>query len=377
MRGHIRKRGVGYQIVVDIGRDPLTGKRKQKSVGGFKTKKEAEKALAEMIAKVEKGEYFEETNMTLEEYLNKWLEYTKYNVSENTYIFYKEITTKRLIPMLGKIELKKLKAINIQTFLTEILNSENVSPTTVRHYYNVLNIALNQAVKMQLIQINPCNSVIPPKKKENKINVLTPEQVKILLDFTKESEFSVMYIPLHLALFCGLRRGEILGLQWNNVDFENNLIRISDNMVKVGTKAKMTTPKSDNSVRTVAILNETVNILKQHRKKQLENKLLFGSQYNDTNFVCTWPDGRHLKPDYLTHTLKKLLKKCNLPDIRFHDLRHTHATLLLMQGVNPKIVAERLGHSKVDITLDTYSHVLPEMQQEAVRKLDELFKKAK
>lgn len=377
MRGSVRKHGSGWQIRVDIEPDPLTGKRRQKAIGGFKTKKEAEKALAELISKIEKGEYFEQKEMPLSEYLKKWLAHVKHNISESTYVFYKDIINKILIPNLGNVNISKLKPIIIQNFLNEKLEEGDLSPTTVRHYYNVLNIALNQAVKWQIIENNPCFAVTPPKKRDAIPNVLNPEQVKILLDYTKESEFSVMYIPLHLALFCGLRRGEILGLQWDDVDFKNQVIRIRNNVVKVGNESKLTTPKTDNSIRTVAIMPETVKILKQHKKKQKEHQLLLGESYHKSNFVCTWEDGRTIRPDYLTHTLKKLLKKCNLPNIRFHDLRHTHATLLLMQGVNPKIVSERLGHSKVDITLDTYSHVLPEMQKEAVDKLEKLFKEAK
>lgn len=372
MRGHIRKRGAGYQIVVELGKDE-NGKRKQKAIGGFKKQKEAEKALAELIAKIEKGDYYEHKELLLSDYLNQWYnDYAKHNVSEVTLVFYKDIIDRILIPYIGKIQIAKLKPLQIQSFLSKILEGD-ISSTTARHYYNVLNIALNQAVKWQIIDVNPCNAVEPPKKEKRKLDVLTPFEVEKLLEYTKTCEFSVMYVPITLAIMAGLRRGEILGLEWSNFDSEKGLLRITNNMVKVGSEVKMTTPKTDKSVRTVALLPSTVELLKQHRIKQIENRLLLGDDYIKNNFVCTWPNGKTIRPDYITHTLKKLLKKCDLPDIRFHDLRHTHATLLLLQGVNPKIVSERLGHSKVDITLDTYSHVLPEMQKEAVEKLENLF----
>ncbi|TDT63384.1 site-specific integrase [Fonticella tunisiensis] len=375
MRGHIRKRGAGYQIVVDVGRDPLTGKRKQKSVGGFKTKKEAEKALAELIAKIEQGEYVEYKNSTLKDFLLKWLENKKPLLKPTTYIFYEKIVNNILIPGLGSTELSKLKPIHIQSFISKLYEREDINSTTIKHYYTTLKTALNQAVKWQLIPSNPCEAVEPPKREKKKMQVLTPEQVNLLLDYAHNSQ-EVMHIPLLLALTCGLRRGEIIALKWSNVNLEKGHIIISESAaIRKNGKNIILDTKTDAGERIVELPSFVIPILKQHRKKQLENKLLFGSEYKDTNLVCSWPNGEELKPDYITHAFKKLLRKLELPDIRFHDLRHTHATLLLLQGVNPKIVSERLGHASIDITLDIYSHVLPTMQKEAAEKLNDLFLK--
>lgn len=183
-----------------------------------------------------------------------------------------------------------------------------------------------------------------------------------------------MYLPLVLALTCGMRRGEILGLQWDDIDFNSNTININNNLIYTKENdLELVSPKTDTSVGIIAMLPLTIDALKEAQKKQKENKLLFGEKYNKNNFVCTWNDRRPIRPDYATNTIKKLLKKCELPDIRFHDLRHTHATLLLLKKVNPKVVSERLRHSDISITLNTYSHVLPQMQEEAVSKLSEIF----
>lgn len=371
--GYIRKRSNGWSYTVSLGLNLKTNEYKQKSKGGFKTKAECKAAMVEIENKINKNEYFEESKITLESYLNEWLDNIRYNIAESTYVFYKDIVDRILIKNLGKIQIEKLKALQIQSFLTNMINKNVLSTTTVRHYYNVLNIALNQAVKWQIIQMNPCNLVEAPKKQKAKIAVLKPNEVDKLLLYTKKSEYKVMYIPLVLALTCGMRRGEILGLQWEDVDLEKGITKIKHNLVKVGTSCKLTTPKTDSSIRTIALLPTTIKVLKEYK----ENKKIIKIN-KDYDYVCCWENGEPIKPDYPSHTLKVLLERCNLPHIRFHDLRHTHATMLLMQNVNVKVVSERLGHSKIDMTLDTYSHVLPQMQQEAVDKLEDLlFKKAK
>lgn len=254
-------------------------------------------------------------------------------------------------------------------------NSER-STAAVRHFYDVLNITLSQAVKWQIISTNPCIHVQPPNNKNKRIKMLTPEQVEILLEYTKASEFNVMYMPILLALTYGMRRVEILDLKWEDVDSESGLLHIRNNLQMIKGEFVLLPTKTDLSQSSVALLPSTISILKQYENGQKVFKMAFKSEYTNCGYVCSRLDGSPLRPDYLTKTIKKLLEKCNLPDIRFHDLRHTHATLLLMAGINPKVVAERLGHSKVDMTLDTYSHVLSQMQKEAAEKLDErLFKR--
>jgi integrase len=173
-----------------------------------------------------------------------------------------------------------------------------------------------------------------------------------------------------------MRRGEILGLKWEDIDWNNNVLMVRNNLQFIKGEFILTDTKTNAGQRPVKLPPSTSAELKLHQKKQEWYMRTCKSNYKNKDdkgnliFVCTWEDGRNINPDYVTHTIKTLLEKCDLPDIRFHDLRHTHATLLLQQGVNTKVVSERLGHSKISITLDTYSHVLPNMQQEAADAID-------
>lgn len=369
MRGHIRKRGNKWCAVVDVGRDPKTGKRKQKWLSGFNSPQEAERALIDFLAKFNTGQYADSQNMTVETYLQKWLnDYAKLNVAKTTYDTYED-AVKHIVPRLGKIKLEKLRPIDIQSFVTELFK-EGVSIRSIRYYYAVLNVALNTAISWQLLAVNPCKGVILPSKNKTKVKTLNKQQVDILLEGAKDTP---LYIPVLLALTCGLRRGEILGLRWDNINLQNNTIKITQSIVQTPSGEILEKePKSKSGVRTIAIPEKTAKELEALLKKQAENKLALGPEYKDGNFVVCWDNGEPYRPDYITHAFKKLVKKLGLPDIRFHDLRHTHASLLLEEGVHPKVVQERLGHSSISVTLDTYSHVAPNLQQEAAKKIDEI-----
>lgn len=376
MRGSIRKHGKGYQIRLDWGIDPVTKKRRQKTKSGFLTKADAEKELAKLLVQAQNKNFNNiDSTISMENYLNRWLDYSKNNIEESTYVFYRKIILNTLIPYFGEIRLDKLNSMHIQDFLTSKYDEGKVSKTTIRHYYTVLNIALNQAIKWNMIDVNPTRSIDPPKKDKKKFNVLELHEIEKLMNYTKTSKFSLLYLAFHLAIFAGLRRGEIIGLQWEDINFENKFISVRNNRIRVARGYKMSTPKTDKSVRTVALLDSTINLLKEAKVEQNKNKLLFGQEYykeENYDFVCCWPNGKPLDGEYVSDTFKKIIRKLEFDDIRFHDLRHTHATLLLSQGVNPKIVSERLGHSSIGITLDTYSHVLPNMQQEAINKLENI-----
>jgi integrase len=372
MRGSIRKRGTSYQIRVNLGVDPVTCKNKEISKSGFKTKKEAEKALNELINSIESGTFIEDKKVLLKDIFELWLDTAKTSVEQSTYCFYEDIVYRILIKELGNIPALKINSMQVQKFLNKYINEKKLSPTTVRHYYNTLNIALNYAKKHKVIRDNPCEDVDPPKPKKGNIAVLDLEQVHTLLKYTKTSVFPFMYMPILLAVTCGMRRGEILGLKWSNVDLDNAVISITAARVKAGKQTVESTPKTGSSIRKIDLLPSTIEIFKQWEKQQRMFKWNLGEDYLDEDYVCTWSDGRPLKPDYISQTSSIILKKANLPHIRFHDLRHTHATLLLLNNTNPKIVAERLGHKDVYITLDTYSHLLPTMQKGAAKDLDNM-----
>nr|WP_236905077.1 site-specific integrase [Clostridium formicaceticum] len=192
--------------------------------------------------------------------------------------------------------------------------------------------------------------------------------METLLNACKDTQ---VYLPVFLAVTTGMRRAEIAGLRWSDVDYENKMIYIKNSLQRINGELTLVPTKTDRSRRAIALLDMVAKTLKQYKVLHAKNKLMLGEEYQDLDFVCAWPDGRPTSCDYITNEFVKLRDKLDIPKIRFHDLRHTHATLLLKMGVNPKIVQERLGHSTISTTMDIYSHALPEMQKEAAEKLEE------
>lgn len=385
----IKKRGDTWTYVVDVGRNPVTGKRKRKSKGGFKTKGACRTAASLILTELEKGTYFEIEKITFEDYMKRYLKSVKPQIKEKTYRLYEYVTRVHLVPTFGKMELSKIKPLHIQDFYNKSL--ETLSGVTVRHFHNVLNMAFNQAIKWQIVNFNPCDSVERPKIKKRQLTVWTAEQLIRFLDRIKNT---TIYLPVLLAASTGMREAEICGLTWKCVDLDNKIIYVENQLQLIGKKLEIVDLKTSGSNRNITISDSIVAILKNIHKKQDENKDYFKENYNRNDFVVCKDDGSPYNPEYISGNFKRVLyeykhtikindetKKMNLCDelqiplIRFHDLRHTHATLLLKANTNPKVVAERLGHSTVKMTLDTYSHVLPSMQKEAADKLNDIFLK--
>jgi len=370
MRGHLRKRGNKWSFVIDAGTNP-DGSRKQKWYSGYDTKVEAEKALTEVLSKLNKGIYVDSKNLTVEEYLNLWIsEYAETNVKPKTYRSYKDTVEKYLIPNLGRKKLEKLTPVEIQSYLNIKIKEGELSNTTILYHYKVLKQSLNQAIKWQLLNYNPCNAVDPPKKSKKEMKVLDEFEIELLLDHVKKEK---IYLPVLLALTTGMRRGEICGLKWSDVDFINNVIYVSKALQMIEGTLTLVEPKTQKSNRSVAVPENVMEVLKAERKKQIEYRMILGETYKNNNFVCSWDDGRPINPDYISKTFPKIRRKLGL-EVRFHDLRHTHATMLLKQNIHPKVVQERLGHSSIGITMDTYSHVSPDMQKEAAKKIGNIIK---
>lgn len=371
MRGHIRKRGKKWCAIIDVGNDPVTGKRKQKWLSGFKTKKEAEVALAEFIQQYNSGSYIDNKGITVSDYLDKWFhDYVEIKLAPRTQSRYLEIINNYFIPEFGHMKLSDLRPFHIQDHYSKAI--DKLSPSTVLYHHRVLHKALKMAVKWQYLMHNPADNVEPPSAKRKDFTVLSTEQIDTLLQYLKEKNH-VLYIPIVLAIMTGMRRGEICGLQWQDVDLDSGLIQIKHQLQRINGELILRETKTAGSRRPIALDDITISLLKAHRQQQRENRILFGPAYqiDNFNYVCTWPDGKLIDPDYISHAFPKILETLNLPSIRFHDLRHTSATMLLKAGINPKVVSERLGHTDIRITLNTYSHVLPNMQKEAAEKLAE------
>ncbi len=385
MRGSVKsretKRGVVYDIVFDLGRDPVTGKRRQKRIRGFKTKKEAEAALAQAIAEVERGTYIDPAKVTVAEFLKHWFAGHSGKLSPTTKRRYEDIIEHHLIPGLGQVPLSKLTPLQIEAFLQRLLKEGRCSkhksappglaPSSVAYVYRVLHRALEQAVEWEMLPRNPASKVKPPRAARKEPRVLAEEEVARLLDSLRET---YLYLPAFLAVFTGLRLGEILGLRWEDVDLENMVLHVRQASVQVKAgEPCFKEPKTAKGRRSVDISPAVARELRAHRKKQLEWKLRAGSAWQETGLVCTWENGEPINPPSLGSSFRRKAREAGLA-ISFHDLRHTHASLLLKAGVPLKVVQERLGHSQITVTGDTYTHLLPTMQREAALKLEQLLK---
>lgn len=369
MKGYFRKRGNTWSYTVDVGKDPATGKRKQKSKGGFKTKKEAQQALNEVMSKVYKGDYQEPEKMNIKEFMNEWLEvYAKNKVKETTLKNYKRAVDSRIVPALGMIQVNELKNHHAQKFVNDLIE-EGLSARYIEYCMTVLHGAFENAVKKEILDKNPTKYVEMPRARKRDYKTWSSEQVKQFMRYAKLE--SLLYYPIFLtAVGTGMRRGELLGLTWDNIDFDKGDITVRQSLIYDEEGFRFSTPKTEGSIRAIALDDNLCKELKKHQIKQKEMKLLFGQGYDDHNLVFAREDGKPMYPRQLAIVFNRIIKQANVPKIRIHDLRHTHATLLLELGVNPKIVAERLGHSSVKITLDVYSHVTTEMQKDTAKKLE-------
>ena len=374
MKGHLRKRGKeSWAIVFDLGRDDA-GKRKQKWHSFRGKKKDAQAELARLINEVNTGEYIEPSKLPLREYLDRWLkDYAQHGVAPKTLERYRQIIDKNIKPALGGCVLSKLKPLHIQSFYSDALDKGRkdgkggLSAQTVLHFHRLLHRALGQAVRWQLLVRNPADAVEPPRPERKEMVALDDKGTAQLL---KRLEGSQMYVPVVIAVTTGLRRGEFLALRWTDVDLEGGQVTVNQAIEQTKEGLRFKTPKTDRSRRNVALPSFVVEILQAHKREQAEMRLKLGPAYENNNLVFPRLDGTIWPPDSFSTTFASFVRRSKLPHVRLHDLRHSHATQLLLQGVHPKVVSERLGHSKVSITLDTYSHVLPGMQEDAAEKID-------
>lgn len=369
MRGHIRKRAKdSWTVVVELPRDPETGKRRQKWVTVKGTKRDAERVLAEVAAQVTAGTFAApRAKLSLGEYLDQWYEACHTGVRLNTQGCWQR-AIKHWKEVLGGAPLARLTALDIQRALARL--PEHLSGASRHTFFGVLRSALGQAVKWGLLPRNPAEGVKSPPRSRRELQVWNEEQAARFLEAARSTRY---YALFYLALATGMRIGELLGLTWDDVDLDTGVIQvrraIATCVARTGEPVWQE-PKTSAGRRRVPIGGQAVEVLRQHRKAQLEQRLRAGPEWRDYGLVFCTRKGGPLFNMNVNKALAACCKKAGVPRIRFHDLRHTHATLLLRQGVHPKVVSERLGHTSVKITLDIYSHVLPDTQEEAVRAVE-------
>lgn len=375
MRGHIVKRANdSYTIVLSLGNEPETGKRIRQWITIKGNKKDAEKCLAEMLHQIDTGSFIKPDKTLMSEYLKMWInEYVKPNLSPRGYERYEGIVRKHLIPALKNITISQLKQEHLQKYYNKMVEN-GLNPRTVRYHHSVIHKALKTALKMGLINHNVADAVEIPKIKQKEMNVWNEVEINKFLESAKNSPY---YELFNLALFTGMRRSELLGLQWKDIDLVYGQISVNRGLhhLKDGSYI-FTQPKSEKSRRTIALAPSTILMLKDLWEKRVLESMMTKLTINQDSLVFCMPDGKPLRPNTVTRAWESQAKKAGVKIIRLHDARHTHASIMLKQGIHPKIVQERLGHSSIEMTLDIYSHVAPGLQEAAAKRFDEIINKS-
>jgi len=377
MKGSIRQRGKGsWQICLDVGRDPATGKRMRHFENVRGRKAEAQKRLHELLNRLEQGAYVRPSRLTVAQFLEGWLrDYVRTNTAPRTYERYEEIVRGHLIPALGSFPLLALQPHHIQKYYAQALElgrrdgKGGLSALTVHKHHRILFESLRYEVRQGILVRNPAEAVTPPHGQSKELAMLGPNQVQLILDAAKETPYHALFFT---KAYTGLRRGELLGLRWGDVDLERATLSVVQTLQQLrGGEYIFREPKSKRSRRLIALSPSLTILLWEYRIKQGHARQLLGRPLQPTDLVFSHPDGRPFRPNSVTRAFHIIAKSAGLKGIRLHDLRHAHATILLQQGVHPKIVQERLGHSSVATTLDIYSHVLPGLQEAAACRFDE------
>ena len=377
MRGHVRKRGKGWVVVTDIGRDE-SGKRQQRWHSGYGTRKEAEAALAEILGKLGRGEYVAETKLTFGEFLrDRWLPHLDSqadlgNLRPTTVGFYSQLVQAHVLPRLGAVRLRSLDPPTLNRFYGELIrNGRRVRPgqppaglsaTTVHSVHVTIGKALGDAVRWGLLARNVATLADPPGPARTERVIWGAEDVVTFLATTRDSR---LYPAWLLAVTTGLRRGEIAGLRWSEVDLDNARLTVSGARVSVRYKVVDSGPKTSRSRRTIAIAPVVVEALRAQRERQRQEQQAWGPAWAATGLVFTREDGSAYHPEYLTFAFQSAAKKAGLPSIAFHALRHGHATEGLRAGVDLVTMSRRLGHSSIQVTGDIYAHVVDELDRKA------------
>jgi integrase len=369
MRGFVRKRGSTYTWYFDVP-DPMTGKRRQYSKGGFRTKRECQQALNEALSTLRTGTFVEPSQRTVAGFLvEEWLPAMRPpRVRPSTWLSYRKNVERHIVPALGHLPLQRLTPAQLTAFYRGLLSSGHrqgsggLAPKTVRNIHGALHAALRDAVRWGYVARNVAAAADLPKGMAPEMRVWSPEQLRAFLDQVQDDR---LYAAWLLLATTGMRRGEVAGLRWVDVDLDAGRVSPRRPRVVVNHEVLVSEPKTTKGRRSIALDRATVAALREHRRWQLEERLAVGPGWEDSGLVFTWPDGRPLHPERFSRWFEQHARAAGLPKIRLHDVRHSYATAALAAGIPAKIVSERLGHANIAITMDTYSHVLPGLDEQA------------
>jgi len=363
----IERRGDKWTTVIDLPVDPITGNRRRKRITED-TKKATELAAAKAIQSASGGLIVDE-KVTLKEFTESWFEATVSTVKPSTLRRYKDLSRLHIVPVLGSKKIAKLTPIDIHTLHNDRL-AAGLSQTSVRHVHSLLHRMLSDAVRWGVLIRNVTDAVQAPKRSTPESLTWNPEQVDLFLKTAADEGDETLWV---VALFTGMRRGELLGLKWADVDFTSPSISVRRSLSR-GSDSRLVegAPKTAKGRRRIALAPTIVESLRKHRLHQKEQRLKLGEMYENNDLVFANEFGRSLHPNTFTRRFQQLVRKAEVPYIRPHDLRHTNATMMLRQGTHMKIVQERLGHANVSMTMDLYSHVSPDLQNAAALNLENL-----
>jgi integrase len=369
--GQIIKRGDNWQVRVYTGRGP-DGRREyvNRTIKG--NKKDAQDYLSETLSSISRGTYAAPTRLTLADYLDKWLTASKARVRPATLASYTFLADNYIKPHIGTMRLSDVRSLHVQALYAK-LGELKLGPRSIKYTHSVLSGALKQAVKWNMLAVNPANGATLPRQERREMQAFNHKQAQI---FLAACERDTCGVALALGLVTGMRPAEYLGIQWADVDLERGQVAVTHSLVwGKGEGWSLTEPKTVRSRRTIPLPASMVRLLVDHRRQQNEARLKAGKEYENHGFVFAMPHGAPVRLRYLDrYHYKPTLKRAGLSaTMRVYDLRHTSATLLLADGENVKVISERLGHASVTLTLDIYAHVLPGQQEAASAKLERLF----
>jgi integrase len=361
-------------------RGPLTDsvERRQELKAGFKTKREAEDALGKVNVSVSGGTYIEPSKLLVRDYLkDEWLPAIKSTVRATTYLSYKGHVEIHINPELGRFPLQKLTGAHINAFYSKLMSEKKTvgeeempkyAPATVRRVHATLHRALRDAVRWNHLQRSPADSADPPRvsASDTEMKTWAASQLQTFLRSERESRLYPLWLLLATT---GMRRGEVLGLKWDDVDFAARRIAVRRTRVVTGYECQVSEPKTRRGRRLIALDQATAAALGSLRTTQKKERLAWGPAWKDTGYVFILENGEPYHPERVSKLFAQAAKQAGLPRIRLHDLRHTYATLALSAGVHPKVISERLGHASIAITLDCYSHCLPTLSEEAAARV--------
>jgi integrase len=371
VKGHTRKRGKSWCFVLDIGRDPVTGKRKQKWVSGFATKKEAEAGLRRALGRLDEGDDPVPAKVTVAELGERWFAHmaAQHKPRPRQRQDYERILRVRVLSRIGRLELLKVRPAHCQSIL-DVIAEEGRAPRTVANARTAMSSMFAYALRGGLVQVNPVRATTTPTPQAPKLVTPDARQLRELIEAARGTAWE---IPVLFAATTGARRGEVLGLKWSRVDLDRARIKIVETLQRVGGELVFTPPKTDRSVREVPLPAFAVERLRAHRTAQVERRLALGAGWVDHDLVCERGDGPPCNPDSFTHGAVRIAKAAGMDGVRLHDLRHGVATMLAKSGTPAYVTSKVLGHSSVHFTADTYTHADEESIDRALAGLEEAF----